>query len=74
VKVPCELGDANNDGNVSMVDAMLIAQYVAGLIGPGALDLTVADANCSGAPTMVDAMLIAQKVAGLITEFPACGP
>jgi titin len=64
------LGDVNGNGSVSMVDAMLIAQYVAGLIGSGALDLTAADVNCSGGATMVDAMLIAQKVAGLITNFP----
>jgi parallel beta-helix repeat protein len=74
VQVPCALGDVNGDGQVSMVDAMRIAQYVAGLIGADALNLTAADVNCSGAPTMVDAMLVAQKVAGLIGEFPACGP
>jgi titin len=62
-------GDANGDGHVSMVDAMLIAQYVAGLIGPGSLDLAAADVNCSGNVSMVDAMLIAQYVAGLIPEF-----
>jgi len=67
-------GDVNGDGQVSMVDAMLIAQYVAGLIGSGALHLTAADVNCSGGVSMVDAMLVAQKVAGLISEFPACGP
>jgi uncharacterized repeat protein (TIGR01451 family) len=68
------LGDGNGNGQVSMVDAMLTAQYVAGLIGSGALDLTAADVNCSGGVSMVDAMLVAQKVAGLISDFPACGP
>jgi hypothetical protein len=67
-------GDSNGDGLVSMVDAMLIAQYVAGLIGSGALDLTAANVNCDGIVTMIDPMLIAQKVAGLISEFPACSP
>jgi len=67
-------GDGNGDGQVSMVDAMLTAQCVAGLIDCGTISQTAADVNCSGAPTMVDAMLIAQHVAGLISEFPVCGP
>ena len=67
-------GDASGDGQVSMVDAMLIAQCVAGLIDCGGIDQTMGDVNCDGNVSMVDAMLIAQKVAGLISEFPACGP
>jgi len=67
-------GDGNGDGKVSIVDAMLTAQYVAGLIGSGALDLTAADVNCSGGATMVDAMLVAQKVAGLVSEFTCASP
>jgi hypothetical protein len=63
-------GDANSDGKVSMVDAMLIAQCVVGLIDCGSIDRTMADVNCSGSVTMVDAMLVAQKVVGLIDEFP----
>ena len=66
---PPPSGDVNYSGTVTMVDAMLIAQYVAGLIGPGDLDLAQADVNCSGNVGMVDAMLIAQYVAGLIPEF-----
>ena len=66
---PPPSGDVNYSGTVTMVDAMLIAQYVAGLIGPDDLDLAQADVNCSGNVGMVDAMLIAQYVAGLIPEF-----
>jgi hypothetical protein len=57
-----------------MVDAMLTAQYVAGLIGGDTLNLAAADVNCSGTATMLDAMLVAQKVAGLISDFVACVP
>ncbi len=68
-----DCGDDNVDGQVSMVDAMLTAQYVAGLIEADDLNLTAADVNCSGEATMVDAMLVAQKVAGLIGDF-SCTP
>jgi hypothetical protein len=57
-----------------MVDAMLTAQCVVGLVDCGTINQTAADVNCSGSASMVDAMLVAQKVAGLISEFPACGP
>jgi hypothetical protein len=67
-------GDASGDGHTTMVDAMLIAQCVAGLIDCDSIDQGMADVNCSGSATMLDAMLIAQKVAGLISEFPACVP
>jgi len=63
-------GDASEDGQVSMVDAMLIAQCVAGLIDCNNIDQVGSDVNCAGGLSMVDAMLIAQKVAGLITSFP----
>ena len=68
-------GDANGNGSVTMVDAMLIAQCVVGLIDCGSIDQTMADVNCSGGVTMVDAMLVAQYVVGLIDEFPrsSCG-
>jgi hypothetical protein len=64
------LGDANCNGQVSMVDAMLIAQSVVGLIESSEICETAADVNCNGAVTMVDAMLVAQYVVGLIDEFP----
>ena len=67
-------GDANGDGKTSMVDAMLIAQCVVGLIDCNSIDQEMADVNCSGGVSMVDAMLVAQKVVGLIGAFPACGP
>jgi len=70
----CTVGDGSRDGRVSMVDAMLTAQCVVGLVDCGTINQTAADVNCSGSASMVDAMLVAQKVAGLISEFPACGP
>jgi hypothetical protein len=66
-------GDANGSGTVTMTDAMLIAQCVAGLINCASINQTAADVNCDGRVTMMDAMLIAQYVAGLIGGF-SCPP
>jgi len=62
-------GDVNSDGNVSMVDAMLIAQCVAGLIDCDTISEVAADVNCDGNISMVDTMRVAQYVAGIIHEF-----
>ena len=64
------LGDANEDGMVSLTDAMRVDQCIVGLLDCSAIDQTMGDVNCSGSLTMVDAMLIARHVAGLITQFP----
>jgi hypothetical protein len=68
---PC--GDVNSSGGTTMVDAMLIAQCVAGLTDCVSLDPWAADVNCSLGESMVDAMLIAQKVAGLVPALGCCG-
>jgi len=70
---PVGCGDGNEDRRTSMVDAMLIAQYVVGLIEGGDLNLTMTDVNGNGSVSMVDAMMVAQKVAGLI-ESLSCNP
>ena len=64
------LGDVNTSGSTSMVDAMLIAQCVAGLVTCTSSQQNVGDVSCSNGMSMVDAMLIAQWVAGLISSFP----
>lgn len=55
-------GDANSDGKVSMVDAMMIAQVVVGMRPLADIDQAMADVNCSCTIQMVDAMLVAQHV------------
>ncbi len=64
-----KLGDANGNGTVDIVDALLIAQYYVGL-NPSGFTASNADVNCSGAIDIVDALLIAQYYVGLITSFP----
>ena len=66
-----QVGDLNNDGQVTAKDAALIAQYVAHLISE--INESVADVNGDGAITGKDAALIAQYVAKLIDTFPVEG-
>ena len=55
-------GDANGDSSLTIADALLVAQCVAGLTGPCSAE---ADVDSDGQTTIADALLIAQFVAGL---------
>jgi C1A family cysteine protease len=63
-------GDGNSDGHVSMIDAMVAAQFAIGLVDGSGIDEAAADVNCSGTVTTVDAMFIAQYALGLVRSFP----
>lgn len=63
-------GDANNDGDITGVDARLILQVVAEL--KTAEDEKLYDINNDGSITGVDARIVLQIVAGL-TEHPDAG-
>ena len=67
------LGDANGDGTINYLDAMLIAQYYVGDIGAEDLALSAADVNGDGTVNYLDAMMIAQYYVGDIEEFPRKG-
>jgi endo-1,4-beta-xylanase len=62
------LGDANGDGAINIVDALLIAQYYVGL-NPAGFIAENADTNCDGSINIVDALLVAQYYVGLIQSF-----
>jgi beta-galactosidase len=62
------LGDANGDGSIDIVDALLIAQYYVGL-DPADFITGNADTNCDGSIDIVDALLVAQYYVGLIPGF-----
>ncbi len=64
-------GDVNNDGSVSIVDALLVAQYYVG--EAVSIDEILADVNLDGFITIVDALLIAQYYVGTISELPFLG-
>jgi hypothetical protein len=63
-------GDANNDGNVSIDDAMLVAQYVIGLPINVEINTILADVDGDGMLTSIDAMLITQFDVKLFEKFP----
>ena len=60
-----ERGDADQDGDVDMADALLVLRYVMGL-EPDA-DTTAMDINRDGEITMVDALLIQRHVMDLLS-------
>jgi uncharacterized protein len=65
-------GDVNSDGEVTIVDALLIAQHYVEL-DPENFDSTVADVDGDGGIDIVDALLVAQFYVGLITELSCPG-
>ena len=63
------VGDADCSGSVDALDALVVLQFGAGLLGFLAC-LAEADANLSGAVDAIDATLILQFIAGLIGSLP----
>ena len=62
-------GDANCDGSVNSIDAAVVLQFVAALLG--ALPCSAgADANADGVTSAIDATVILQFVAGLLPALP----
>jgi glucuronoarabinoxylan endo-1,4-beta-xylanase len=61
-------GDVNGDGMVTIVDAMLIAQHVAGM-NPSGFIVANADTNCDNTVNINDALLVARYAAGLLTSL-----
>jgi endoglucanase len=60
------LGDANGNGSIDIVDALIVAQYYVGLISAG-FQSCGADVNKDGSIDIVDALKIAQCYVGLIS-------
>jgi len=59
------LGDVNGDGQVTIVDALFIAQYTVGMKTLSATQLAAADVNGDGLVNIIDALFIAQYTVGL---------
>lgn len=62
------MGDTNNDNQINVLDALLIAQVSVG-INVENFNAQVADVNCSGTIDIVDALLVAQFYVGTISGF-----
>ena len=67
---PVIFGDANNDGNVDTLDAVLVQKYTAERILLTAEQIYAADVNKDGVADTLDAILIQQFAAGIISVFP----
>ncbi len=65
IEIIYQNGDVNHDGNVDIVDALLIAQYYVEL-NPSGFYNDVADVNYDGLIDIIDALLVAQAYVGLI--------
>jgi serpin B len=63
------LGDANENGIIDIVDALVVAQYYVG-ITPAHINTALCDVNGDGSINIIDALLIAQYYVGIIYEFP----
>lgn len=63
------MGDANGDGEINYLDAMLVAQYYVGDIAEDSMSLAAADVNADGEVNYLDAMMIAQYYVGDIDSF-----
>jgi hypothetical protein len=67
------IGDVNKDGSMSIVDALLIAQFYVGFTSVDAY-LPFGDPSNDDTIDIVDALLIAKFYVGLIAEFPRKSP
>lgn len=73
---PCgNYGDVNDDGEVNMIDVMMVQDHVNNPIAHPFTDEQKrrADVNGDGKVNILDLTLISDYVTGTITTFPVCG-
>ena len=63
---PYKLGDVNNDGFITAVDARMVLRAVAGIVELTEVQKAAADTNKDGNVTAVDARMILQYVVGKV--------
>lgn len=68
----CLLGDADSDGEVSILDATRIQRYLADIVGADEIDADAADADEDGDISIVDATAIQRYLVG-IAEYDRIG-
>jgi hypothetical protein len=69
---PQVMGDANEDGIVNVVDALVIASYYVGKTTT--INISQSDVNCDGAVNIIDALRVAQYYVGLLPELICDNP
>lgn len=60
-----QVGDVNADGEISIVDSVLIQQHLVGM-NPGQFNEELADVDRNGSVSIIDSVLISQFIAGLV--------
>ena len=65
-----ELGDANNDSEIDIIDALMVARYSVGLSAPNIV-ISSCDVDGNTVINIIDALIIAQYYIRLISHFPA---
>ncbi len=65
------LGDADGNGVVNTVDALLVLRYYTGAVTADKLSLAVCDVDGNGVVNTVDSLMILRYYTGEITTFPA---
>jgi hypothetical protein len=69
-----ERGDADGSGTVNIFDALIVAEYLAGIKTQDQLaGFLVADADCSGGINIFDALIIAEYLANIVPSLD-CSP
>ena len=65
------LGDVNNDGSISSIDALLVLKHIAGIENSilTGTNRAAADVNKDSAVSSLDALLILKRVAGIEPNF-----
>lgn len=63
------IGDVNNDGKVSILDATVLQKYLAGLDSLSDEQLAVSDTNGDGQVTVLDATAIQKYLANLVSSL-----
>lgn len=72
-------GDVSGDSDTSLLDALMIFQYINGKITLGPLQYAAADLNADGSVTLVDALTLFQYINGQgepepVPDGPGAGP
>jgi len=62
---PLPRGDINGDGRVTIVDAVLVLRFLAGLDTPSQAQLAAADLDANGKISVADALIVLKLVVGI---------